>query len=289
MLAYLDNAVSIGPNSPAGKRRGRGLNENLARELLELHTVGVDAGYSQADVTALARILTGWSIGGPARPEATGRFIFVPVHHEPGPQRVMGKTYARLGLAKGEAALRDLARHPATARHICAKLARCFVSDEPPPALVARLERAFLDSEGDLKVVAQTLVRSPEAWRAEPAKMRRPFEFVVAAARAVQEPLPFPLAQQALVRLGEPLWTPPSPKGYSDETAAWLSPEAITTRLDWAWSLARRIRLEQHPVELAEEILGPLLSPETRGTVARAESRAQALTLLLMSPEFQRR
>ena len=175
MLAYLDNALSFGPNSPAGRNRNRGLNENLAREILELHTLGVDGGYTQADVTALARIITGWTFSGrEGRLGEPGTFVFFPNGHEPGDHTLLGKAYAAGGVKQGEAALADLARRPATARHIAGKLARHFVADEPPPSLVDRLAKVFRETDGDLKAVAIALVDSDEAWTTPLAKMRTP-------------------------------------------------------------------------------------------------------------------
>ena len=185
MLIYLDNAQSIGPNSQAGRNRGRGLNENLAREILELHTLGVDGGYTQADVTSLARIITGWTIvdqrfaaaqpkGRPAQNLTVGTFMFAQPRHEPGQQTVLGKVYADNGLATGEEALADLARHPATARHIARKLAQHFVSETPPPALVARLEKTFRDTDGNLGAVAKALASAPEHGPSHRARSCRP-------------------------------------------------------------------------------------------------------------------
>ncbi|MGH6863422.1 MAG: DUF1800 domain-containing protein, partial [Methylocella sp.] len=183
MLFYLDNQQSIGPNSKAGKNRGKGLNENLALEILELHTLGVGSGYTQADVTALANIITGWTFAGrEGRAGEPGTFAFTPYRHEPGAQRLLGKTYALEGQAQGEAALADLARHPATATHLATKLARHFIADEPPPALVAKLAKEFRDTDGDLKAVSLALINDDTAWRAPLTKMRTPAEFLVAMA-----------------------------------------------------------------------------------------------------------
>ncbi len=214
MLVYLDNQVSIGPNSRAGLSRGRGLNENLAREILELHTLGVGGGYTQEDVTNLARILTGWTVGGLADPRAEpGKFFFAPVRHEPGDWTVLGKPYRQSGLQAGEAVLGDLASHPATARHIARKLAVHFVSEEPPGALVAALEKTFLDTGGDLAAVAKALAEAPEAWQAPPAKVLPPYDFLVALMRAFTlAPKPVDLLRLS-AQLGQPLWRPPAPSG----------------------------------------------------------------------------
>ena len=175
MILYLDNQNSIGPDAAPGKFAGRGLNEDLAREILELHTLGVGSGYSQADVIELARILTGWSVAGPdSEAGQPGAFLFKPNWHEPGVRRFLGKTYAENGVDQGHAALDDLVRHPATARHIATKLVRHFVADNPPADLVEALARRFLDSDGNLAVVASALVCDDRAWIAKPTKIRTP-------------------------------------------------------------------------------------------------------------------
>jgi uncharacterized protein (DUF1800 family) len=287
MLSYLNNARSIGPNSRQGKRRDRGLNENHARELLELHTVGVDAGYGQEDVIALANILTGWTFAQRDRPAGMlGKFMFDLRIHEPGPQTVMGVEYADEGVAQGEAVLRDLAHHPATARHIARKLVKHFVADEPPPDLVERIATVFLDTEGDLKALALTLIDSEESW-GDSKKLRSPQEFLWASLRALDARIPAGLANRMLGSLGQPLWNPPSPEGFPDQTEAWLAPDAFADRLDVSENLARRAATELDPSELLEAVVGETASAETRETVRWAESPTQGYTLLLMSPEFQ--
>ena len=184
MLFFLDNQQSFGPDSRAGENRKRGLNENLAREIMELHTLGVGGGYSQDDVTSLARIITGWTYAGRQGQLGTpGTFVFNANAHQPGAQRLLGKIYENNGVAQGEAALADLARHPSTAKFIATKFARHFVADDPPPALVARLQDVFLKSDGDLKALALALVDSDEAWQAPMTKLRSPYEFLVATGR----------------------------------------------------------------------------------------------------------
>jgi len=289
MLFYLDNQASIGPNSVAGINRSRGLNENLAREILELHTLGVRSVYTQDDVTRFAYVLTGWTII-PVNndPERGAEFIFNRRMHEPGPQQIVGKTYAEGGAEQGRAVLTDLARHPATATHIATKLARHFVADEPPPALVEQLAKTFRDTDGDLKEVAKALVAAPESWDAPRTKLKRPGEWEISAVRLVGAQVPdIQRLLGALNLLGEPLWRPPAPKGFSDEQGAWL--DGLATRIDIASQFATRVADRIDPTSIVDLALGPLASTETRQTVARAESRAQALTLLLMSPEFQRR
>jgi uncharacterized protein (DUF1800 family) len=288
MLIYLDNARSIGPNSLAGGRRKRGLNENHAREIMELHTLGVDGGYTQADVTAFARVLTGWTTE-LRDPDEAGRFIFRAQWHEPGAQTILAKAYTAPDVAQGEAVLRDLARHPATARHVARKLARAFIADAPPDSVVTRLEKTFRDTDGDLKELARTLIRSPEAWAGPPTKFKSPQEFLWSAMRGLDVEVPVPFASRALRNLGHELWFAPSPAGFPDSNDAWLAPDALTNRLDLAESLAERSKSEADPLALAEDLLGPSLPRETREAIARAESRKQALALLLMSPDFQRR
>jgi uncharacterized protein (DUF1800 family) len=291
MLLYLDNQQSMGPNSRGGQRQQKGLNENLAREILELHTLGVDGGYAQEDVTALARILTGWRF---ARNDnglgEEGRFVFNPNLHEPGDHKVLGVVYREQddGM-QGEKALLALAKHPSTARHIARKLATHFVSDAPEPALIGRLETAFRDTGGDLSAVSRALIEAPEAWAAEPLKLRTPYEFVAASVRASDVPMKAPQINGALMAMGQPLWSPSGPNGFPDQTSAWLSPEGLKARLDFAARFAQSWPGDAKPTDVLEEIAGPIVSDHTRTTVARAESRAQGFALLLMAPEFQRR
>jgi uncharacterized protein (DUF1800 family) len=291
MLLYLDNQQSMGPNSRGGQRQQKGLNENLAREIMELHTLGVDGGYRQEDVTSLARILTGWRF---ARNDNAlgeeGRFVFNPNLHEPGDHKVLGVVYREEDEGtQGEKALLALARHPSTARHIARKLATHFVSDAPEPALVRRLETTFRDTGGDLSAVSRALIDAPEAWAAEPLKLRTPYEFAAAAVRASDAPMKAPQINGALMAMGQPLWSPPGPNGFPDQTSAWLSPEGLKARLDFSARFAHAWPGDAKPTEVLEEIAGPIVSDHTRTAVARAESRAQGFALLLMSPEFQRR
>lgn len=288
MLSYLDNATSIGPNSRYGRENGRGLNENHARELLELHTIGVNGGYTQDDVIALARILTGWGfVAATDGPAPMGSFYFRRVAHEPGDHVVRGVTYPAGGVEQGEAVLDALAADPATARHIAAKLVRHFLAEDSP-ALVDRLSTTFAETGGDLKAVAIALVRSDEAW-SEATKLKLPQEYVWSAIRALGVmPRPFDVVQ-ATTALGQQLWYPPSPEGFPDEAENWLAPDALTARLDMAEVLAARATVDVPPPELLPLVLGPDVSLDTTIAVQRAESTTQALALLLMSPEFQRR
>jgi uncharacterized protein (DUF1800 family) len=287
MLFYLDNAESMGPNSVAGINRDKSLNENLAREILELHTLGVRTGYSQDDVTRFANVLTGWTWIGLGVPNRGGEFVFVKRLHEPGEQTVIGKTYPDTGMDQGRAVLADLARHPATAAHLARKLAQHFVADEPPPSLVDKLTKSFIDSDGNLKELAKTLLTAEESWAPERTKLKRPFEWFISALRVTGAPWAVGRVMSGQALLGEPLWRPPAPNGFPDYESA--SIDGLSQRVDIATNFAGRVAERVDPVALVEAGLGPLASAETRNTVARAESRAQALALLLMAPEFLRR
>jgi uncharacterized protein (DUF1800 family) len=289
MLFYLDQTISMGANSVAGINRTRGLNENLAREILELHTLGVRSGYTQDDVIAFANILTGWTLVPPAdNPEHGGEFIFNPRLHEPGAQKVLGKSYDAETVEQGRAVLRDLAAQPATATHIAGKLARHFVADTPPPALVERMTKVFADTEGDLKEVTKAMVLSEEAWTQPASKLKRPTEWVVGMVRATgitQANATRFTDGQAL--LGEPLWRPPSPKGFPDDEASWI--DGVGRRLDIANNFAERVADRADPRDVIENVFGSQVSADVTQAVGRAESRQQALALLFMSTEFQRR
>lgn len=288
MLIYLNDNQSIGPDSVAGINRGKGLNENFAREILELHTLGVRTGYTQADVISFAKVLTGWTLRSPVSdPDIGGRFVFIPRAHEPGPETVLGKTYPDTGLEQGRAVLADLARNPATARHIATKLAIHFVADNPPAPLVARLAQCFRDTDGDLKAVAKTLIAAPESWTPDQAKLKRPGEWIVAALRATGQNIDIRRIVGAENLLGEPLWRPPAPKGFPDDNAAWLP--GLAERLEIANAFAQRRGPWLDPLAVTERALGPLASKATREAIMHAESRQQALVFALMAPEFLRR
>jgi uncharacterized protein (DUF1800 family) len=291
MLFFLDNQQSLGPESRAGQNRKRGLNENLAREIMELHTLGVGGGYSQDDVTSLARIITGWTFAGRQGQLGTpGSFVFNANAHEPGPQRLLGKVYENNGIAQGEAALADIARHPSTAKFIATKFARHFVADDPPPALVARLQDVFRQSDGDLRALATALLDSDEAWQVPLTKLRSPYEFLVATGRLLAQIPEDPSRYLGgLNVLGQPLWSPAGPNGFPDTNAAWAAPEGMKLRLDISAQVASRLADTVDPRDLLELVAADAASPDTRHTIERAESRQQALALLMMSPEFQRR
>ena len=291
MLHYLDNQQSVGPNSKAGQNRKQGLNENLAREIMELHALGVGSGYSQADVTALARIITGWTLAGrDGKLGEPGSFVFNANAHEPGAHALLGKTYPPIGLAQGEAALADMARYPACSKFIASKFAAHFIADAPPPNLTGRLAQVLRDSDGDLLALTLALLDSDEAWSLPLAKLRNPCEFLMASARlGNRAPDNADAVLGALNLMGMPLWQVPSPNGWPDTVAAWASPEGMKQRLDLAAQIASRWKDLPNPSDLLNAMAGDAASPETRQAIARAESRQQGMALLLMSPEFQRR
>lgn len=291
MLFYLDQAQSFGPNSPAAARRKVGLNENLAREILELHTLGADAGYTQADVTEFARALTGASIGGPNEgADRRGRYLFRPLTHEPGTRTILGRSYADTGEGQARQILRDLAANPKTARRISGKLAAHFVSDDPPPALVERLTRAWIGSDGRLDVVARALVEAPEAWSPAQDKFKTPYEFIVSSYRAFgAQPDDIKKIAPILTTLGQKPFSAPSPKGWPDQIGDWAAPDAVIKRLEYAKAFGAKAGPLVDPNQVAAEALGARLGERSRLAIARAESRPEAVALFLMSPEFQRR
>lgn len=302
MIVYLDNQRSIGPLSKLGKRANRrqsgqqfGLNENLAREILELHTLGVHGGYSQLDVTTFAKILTGWSIGG-ANDKGRfadgepGKFEFRELIHEPGTQKMLGKKYTQSGINQGVAVLRDLAVHPATARFLSTKLARHFVADEPPPGLIDRLVHAYLDSDGDLAAVYETLIDAGEPWVKTYSKYKTPHDFVISTLRAFDHVPDNPrFIIGALDLMGQTPFRPGSPEGWPDTAAQWGGADALYKRIEWSNTVARVVGSRINPVELGDAVLGTEFKSETRKAISRAESLAQGITLFLASPDFQRR
>ncbi|HEY0412666.1 MAG TPA: DUF1800 domain-containing protein, partial [Allosphingosinicella sp.] len=304
MLLYLDQAQSVGPGSRLGglaAARGRkaGLNENLAREILELHTLGVRSGYSQADVTEFARALTGWTVSGLARGPvaralggsgAPGDFQFADAIHEPGPRTIVGKSYPQPGYAQARAVLADLAASPATARHIATKLARHFAADDPPAALVERLTQAYLRSGGDLPALYRVLIDAPEVWDPGAVKFRTPWDWSIAALRGVgTKQIQGQPVVGLLTQLGQPIWRPGSPAGFDDIAASWAGPDALVRRVEAAERIAGRVPTEVDARQLAQRLLADRLAPATAQALARAESPGQGLALLLASPEFLRR
>jgi len=305
MLLYLDQARSIGPNSPVGQRidaRGKrkvGINENLGREAMELHTLGVRTGYSQADVTEFARALTGWTVVGKGNgfgaqfAGSTGRpgdFVFAERLHEPGVRTIMGKRYNQPGERQAQAVLDDLVASPATAKHIAFKLARHFAGDTPPQPLVDRLAATYLKTRGDLPSLYRVLIDSPEAWARAPVKFKTPWEWSVSSLRAVGTDQVKPKMIDGLLnQLGQPVWKPGSPAGYDDIAASWAGPDAILRRVEVAQRFAGPAAGTLDARTLAATLYPAAVSPTTSQQLARAESPAQALALLLVAPESMRR
>jgi uncharacterized protein (DUF1800 family) len=312
MLLYLDQAISMGPSSAAAslaRNRGRelGLNENLAREILELHTLGVHGGYDQHDVTEFAKVLTGWSIGGDLGQGAgpgprfaralgqndggdPGEFHFRAFMHEPGEKIVLGKKYSERGVDEGEEVLKTLAVHESTAHHVATKLARHFVADEPPADLVDELAATYLESRGELVPVYRALIRSEASWREPHAKFKTPQDFVISTFRAVGAPNEnMQRVTGFLEQLGQRPFTPGSPAGWPDVAAHWDSGDALLKRVEWAAAVGRAAGERLEPVALGHEVLGETLGEHSALSIERAESRSQAVALLISSPEFQRR
>ena len=302
MLIYLNQVQSIGPDSPVARRvalrnpgRARGLNENLGREIMELHTLGVRSGYSQADVTEFARALTGWSVGGlggPGAPDGTAPvgFIFRPMLHEPGPRTIMGRRYDQPGEAQARAALIDFARAPQAATHIATKLARHFAGDTPPPALVTRLAATFRQSRGDLPALYRTLIQSPEPWEPRPLKFKTPWEWTISSLRGLGLDQAGQMQATAIeVQLGQPVWKPGAPAGWDDTTASWAAPDALLRRVEMAQRFAALAGDRIDARTLGPRLMPASLDPATAQQIARAESPASALALLLVSPDFLRR
>jgi uncharacterized protein (DUF1800 family) len=301
MQLFLDQTRSVGPDSMAAMRvaqrnpaRKPGLNENLAREIMELHTLGVRSGYTQDDVTEFARAMTGWSIaGGPGQQMADvapGSFVFRPAVHEPGSRTVLGRRYDQPGEEQTLAILHDLAASPATARHIAGKLARHFVADNPPPAAVDRLAAAFTRSGGDLPTVYRALIDTREAWSAAPVKFKTPWEWTISSLRGLGMRDPGNvLMAPILTQLGQPVWRPGSPAGYDDIAASWAAPDALVRRVEVAQRFASRVGDMLDPRILGQTLTAGSLSEPTAVAVARAESASTAIALLLVSPDFQRR
>ena len=308
MLRYLDNFQSAGPHSEIVQRAARraartdeparltGLNENLAREVLELHTLGAESArgpnpvYGQADVTEFARVLTGWRVG---YQDADPARTFDPAWHDPGTKTVLGKTYPQGRDALGQV-LHDLALHPATAHFVATKLARHFVADDPSPVLVEQLATAYLRNGSQLAPVYRALIASPEAWAPQQAKLKTPEEFVVSAVRVLRPGQRGNGAADVnlaagIAALGQRLQAAPSPAGWSDRAADWLGPDAVWKRIEWSTRAADRLGSSIDARALAVQSLGPLLGEDTRLQLDRAADAPQALALLLMAPEFQRR
>ena len=301
MLFYLDNWLSASPNAPAARApanvRRRGLNENYAREIMELHTLGVDGGYSQQDVHEIARCFTGWTL---RRPRGDAEFYFEPRLHDQGAKTVLGmRIPAGGGMDDGIQVIDLLARHPSTEQFIATKLVRRFVADDPPPSLVHRTAQAFRRSDGDIRILLQTILEAPEFFSRDVyrAKVKKPLEYVASALRVTEAEMKVshPLLRY-LGRMGEPLFLAQPPTGYPDVGASWISPDMLLTRMNFAADLvANRIDGARLPHQAPRDVkaLIPLIAPDSLSTATRAalaETKgSDALALLLAAPEFQRR
>ncbi len=276
MLFYLDQAQSVAEGSAGPLGRTRGLNENYARELMELHTLGVNGGYTQADVRELARILTGWTVA----PNLPSGFRFAERMHDNGDKRLLGVTFRNQGVTEGEEAIRLLARHPATARRIATRLATFFVSDQPSAALVDRLTRSFSVSQGDMRVVLKSLIEAPEFWQADQTLFKTPLDFAcsaLAATGGAQGRREFVQALGFLTNAGQAMHGWQTPDGYKTDAATWLAPEALTRRADFAIALGRQV---------AEPLfLNAFLSPTTKNRIAQEPAPLRP-GLMLASPDF---
>ncbi len=300
MLTYLDNHKSVGPHSRMGIRRSfvtgvkTGLNENLAREILELHTLGVNGGYTQTDVIEFAKAITGWSHGAirqnrDYRP-MHGRFEFKKHFHEPDSKKVLGKKYREKGVKTGEAILKDLARHPSTARFIATKLARHFIADDPPETAVNRLAGVFTKTGGDLADVSKALIELDEVWNQSHPKIKTHYELMISAFRASGKSgfklKDFSVPLQAFAQVP---FQAPSPAGWPDTAADWIAPESLLRRVEWLRQFAATLPAGWNPQKFLDDVIGPVATDETRTWVSRAPSTDAALALILSSPEFQRR
>ena len=324
MLAYLDQTRSVGPNSSVGLKSGRGLNENLARELIELHTMGAGSGYSQKDVRAAAYLLTGLWYRAPVYETA-----FRPRSAEPGTYRVLGRDYGgkRRDIEQVHALLDDLAARKETRRHICRKLVVHFIADDPPDAVVDAMAAAWKRSDGRLLDVYRAMLDHPRSWQEEGRKARQPFDFVVAALRALDVPAEAlapgdgakkgggrpaadvaaladvmmmtaegkpaltanPLSVGIIGRLGQPIWSAPSPAGWDEGLSAWITASQVTERIAWARRLVARFGGDADPRAFLEATMADAARADTIETVARAPNRAVGLAMVLASPEFNRR
>ena len=294
MLVYLDNVRSVGPNSVfglvGGRFRRKGLNENLAREVMELHTVTPKAKYTQSDVTEFARALTGWGVADKqALNDLGGKTYFDIKKHEPGSRRVMNKTYFSIGKKQAPAVLRNLCEHPETAKNVAYKLARHFTSDKPPSRLVKALTKKFSQTNGDLMALYKVLIDAPETWEALPQKAKTPNEMLLSTARQLGPDQVFPTsAKDVFEGFGQTAFRASTPEGWPDGNENWLGPDAVMKRIEWANKVAQKNSSFDARVFLTQG-LGPRLSSKTQDVIEAAESNQQALTLALMSPEFLRR
>lgn len=300
MLIYLDNISSVGPNSKHGLRRDKDLNENLAREIFELHTLGAQGGYSQKDVTNFAKILTGWTVNRKRKKVKgqtihPGEFHFSYRRHEPGPQDVLGKTFYQSGQKQGIEALKEIARHPSTAKFIATKLVRHFVDDEPPAQDIDALARVFMKTGGDLAAVSHALINLDSAWKHNGSKVKSPEELVVSTLRALHLGGPVKLPKRvllfpALKSMGQDIFRAPSPAGWPDQAKAWIAPESLMQRVEWARELSlQSASSSAKPIDIFEHTIAPVVSADVRRLIKGAPSREDALSLIFASPAFQRR
>jgi uncharacterized protein (DUF1800 family) len=321
MLAYLDNFQSIGPQSQGAKAGSRdsgprrGLNENYARELLELHTLGVNGGYTQQDVQELAKVLTGWTVSGiggpgdravanarararfgPIAPGGVARpvngtpvaFVFREALHQPGTKTVLNEKYREAGIEEGERAIRNLCRHPSTARFIATKLVTHFVSDEPPAAAVDRIVTAFSSTGGDLRAVSMALVNEPEAWREEARKFRTPQDWFVAVMRGLDVRDLRPNAPNLLRQLRHPLWSPQAPKGFTDGLQEWADPDSLLNRGDLARTIARMPAAGTGDPRSLLDVMDVPPGDPVRDVLADSKiSAAERIALAIAGPAFQ--
>lgn len=294
MLTYLNQLESIGPNSPRGRKQGKGLNENLAREVLELHSLGVGGPYSQTDVTEMAKLLTGITF------DLEKGVGFAPQRAEPGAETILGESYGGAGFAPINRALSDLARRPETAKHIARKLAAHFVSDTPDPYFLQAIAAAFAESGGDLMATYRVLLQHPAALAPETPKVRQPFDFLIAGSRALavkgEDLVAMPDRRfsrfylEPMRRMGQDFRSPDGPNGFPEAAEAWITPAGLAERISWAMTVpARLLRKTPDPVSFAETCLDDRASADLLWSVARAEDRDQAVGLVLASVEFNRR
>ena len=296
MILYLDQERSIGPNSVVGQRRGGDLNENLARELLELHTLGAGSGYSQDDVRQMAELLTGLGL------DRDGQLAFRPNNAEPGGETILGTLYgseAQARLADIRAALRDLAVRPETARHLSGKLADHFLSDRPDPGLVEAMAERWLETGGDLMAVMRTMLDDPAAWDPAPGRVKRPLHYLVSALRALAVPAATiatarperitRLALRPMQVMGQPWQGASGPDGFFDDDREWIRPQVLAARIGWAMAApSDLLRILPDPRDFVTTALGDFADDALRRAAARAETRAEGLGIILSAPAFQR-
>ena len=299
MLIYLDNISSIGPNSRQGSRRGKDLNENLAREILELHTMGAQGDYTQSDVTNFAKILTGWTVARqrkkPKNQKAPpGQFFFNPRTHEPGPKEILGKSFKQGGVNQGIEALKYISHHPSTARFVATKLVRHFIDDTPSAGDIQKIEQVFIKTKGDLAVVSEALIDLKSAWDMSGSKIKTPEELMISTLRAMTTKYALKLPRRqllfpALKSMGQEIFRAPSPAGWPDKGEAWIAPESLTHRLEWIRAFSRQSPGDINPVSIFNQTIAPFATEDAARLIKGAPSRADGLALIFSSPAFQRR